>query len=60
MAEMLAILGAAVSILKGGLALRDAVRDLTTAVRQLNVRGEDHEQRLRRLEFSDRRRHGHG
>lgn len=53
--ELLTLAGAAWAILKGGIGLRDAVRDMTGAVERLDERYEDHEQRIRDLEFGDRR-----
>lgn len=53
--ELLVIAGAGFAILKGGLGMRDAVRDMTGAVERLDERFEDHEERIRFLELGDRR-----
>lgn len=53
--ELLVMLAAAVTIFKGGLGLRDAVRDMTGAVGRLDKTQADHEERLRLLELGDRR-----
>jgi len=53
--ELLAMAGCAVAMFKGGLGLRDAVRDMTGAVGRLDEKYHDHETRLRNLEYGDRR-----
>lgn len=53
--ELLVIAGAGIGVFRGGLGLRDAVRDMVGAVTRLNERFEDHEARIRYLEFGDRR-----
>lgn len=53
--ELLTLVAAAFAIFKGGIGLRDAVRDMTGAVERLDERAEDHEDRIRALELGDRR-----
>jgi len=53
--ELLVIAGAGFAMFKGGLGMRDAVRDMTAAVNRLDKNFEDHEDRIRWLEFGDRR-----
>lgn len=53
--ELIVLAGCAVAIFKGGMGLRDAVRDMTGAVGRLDEKYHDHEARLRSLEFGDRR-----
>lgn len=55
LAELFVLASAAWGFFKGGLAMRDAVRDLTGAVTRLDERGKDHEHRIRQLEGADRR-----
>ena len=53
--ELFVIAGAGVAVFKGGMAIRDAVRDLTTMVAGLKDGFKDHEDRLRVLEYGERR-----
>lgn len=53
--ELLVLVGAALTIFRGGVGLRDAVRDMTKAVSRLDQNFKDHEDRIRFLEFGDRR-----
>lgn len=55
LSELFMIAAAGWAILKGGLALRDAVRDMTGAVGRLDKSLHDHEERLRLLELGERR-----
>lgn len=57
-AELLTLAGSALAIFKGGIGLRDAVRDMTGAVDRLDEKMMDHEERIRNLEFGDRRSGG--
>lgn len=52
--ELLTLLGAALAILRGGIGLRDAVRELRFVAEALRRDVDDHENRLRTLE---QRRH---
>jgi hypothetical protein len=55
LSELIVIVGAGIAMFKGGLGLRDAVRDMTGAVSRLDKSCSDHEDRIRYLEFGDRR-----
>lgn len=54
--ELLILVGAAWAVFKGGIGMRDAVRDLVRVVEGLKETSKDHEGRLRVLEFGDRRK----
>jgi hypothetical protein len=49
--------GAAVAVFKGGVAMRDAVRDLNNFTNQLRREVNDHEDRIRALEGQPERRY---
>jgi hypothetical protein len=53
--ELLVIAASGIAVFKGGLGMRDAVRDMTGAVGRLDDNFKDHEKRIRRLEYGDRR-----
>lgn len=62
--ELLIVLGAGFAVFKGGLGMRDAVRELAFMVSRMGETQTDHEDRLRTLESGDspwplneRRRH---
>lgn len=53
--ELVTLLSAAIAIFKGGVGMRDAVRDLNTTTKRFGEQLGDHEDRIRYLEFGDRR-----
>lgn len=53
--ELFVIAGAGLAFFRGGLGMRDAVRDMTGAVGRLDKSLFDHEDRIRMLESGDRR-----
>lgn len=55
--ELLVIGSAGIGVFRGGMAIRDAVRDLTSMVASLKETQRDHEDRIRFLENGDRRWH---
>jgi len=55
--QILVTSGAAAAVLKGGIAMRDAIRDLNTFTQQLRTEVSDHEDRLRVIEGKPERRH---
>lgn len=54
-AELLVLFGAAMAIFRGGIGMRDAVRDLKMATFEMRKDVDDHEDRLRELELGGRR-----
>jgi hypothetical protein len=55
-AQLFVTSGAGFALFKGGVAMRDAVRDLKNFTGQLRVEVDDHEDRLRAVEGKPERR----
>lgn len=53
--ELIVLAGAGLGVFRGGMGIRDAVRDLTGMVKEMRGDLADHESRIRNLEFGDRR-----